>query len=213
MDDSYPFHSMSIGCPIPDIRLFKTLTLKLQGQGLGYGQRARSYSQLSICFLFTSHQSDQQFLRYSYFKILPWNIQGQGHKWGQRSMSHIIPSIQPTHFLFISHQLDQPFLRYGQNSFWPWKNKSKITTYLREQWVNSLRLKQHGHHFPDIFKCIFLNENEWISIKISLKSVSKGPINNIPALVQIMAWHWPGDKPLSEPMMVSLPMHHSASLS
>ena len=37
------------------------------------------------------------------------------------------------------------------------------------------------------FKCIFLNENIWISIKISLKFVPKGPINNIPALVQIMA--------------------------
>ena len=37
--------------------------------------------------------------------------------------------------------------------------------------------------------------------------VPKGPINNIPALVQIMAWHLPGNKPLSEPMMVSLLMH------
>ena len=33
------------------------------------------------------------------------------------------------------------------------------------------------------------------------------PINNIPALVQIMAWRRPGDKPLSEPMMVSLLTH------
>ena len=32
-------------------------------------------------------------------------------------------------------------------------------------------------------------------------------IYNIPALVQIMAWRRPGDKPLSEPMMVSLLMH------
>ena len=37
--------------------------------------------------------------------------------------------------------------------------------------------------------------------------VPKGPINNIPALVQIMAWHRPGDKPLSEPMMVSVLTH------
>ena len=59
----------------------------------------------------------------------------------------------------------------------------------------------------DTFKHIFLNENARISIKISLKFVSKGPINNIPALVQIMAWHRPGDKPLSEPMLVSLPTH------
>ena len=34
-----------------------------------------------------------------------------------------------------------------------------------------------------IFKCIFLNENMWISIKISLKFGPKGSINNIPALV------------------------------
>ena len=42
---------------------------------------------------------------------------------------------------------------------------------------------------------------------ISLKFVPKGPINNIPALVQIMAWRRPGDKPISEPMMVSLLTH------
>ena len=41
----------------------------------------------------------------------------------------------------------------------------------------------------------------------SLKFLSKGPINNIPSLVQIMAWRRPGDKPLSEPMMVSLLAH------
>ena len=37
--------------------------------------------------------------------------------------------------------------------------------------------------------------------------VPKVPINNIPALVQIMAWRLPGDKPLSEPIMVVLPTH------
>ena len=40
----------------------------------------------------------------------------------------------------------------------------------------------------------------------SLKFVPISPIN-IPALVQIIAWRQPGDKPLSEPMMVSLLMH------
>ena len=75
-------------------------------------------------------------------------------------------------------------------------------------WVNTLRLRQNGCHFPDdIFKCIFLNENVWIPIKISLKFVPKGTINNIPAMVQIMAWRRPGNKPLSEPMVVSLPTH------
>ena len=37
--------------------------------------------------------------------------------------------------------------------------------------------------------------------------IHKGPINNIPALVQIMAWRRPGDKPLSEPMVGSLLTH------
>ena len=46
-----------------------------------------------------------------------------------------------------------------------------------------------------------------VSINISLTFVPKGQINNIPALVQIMAWRRPGDKPLSEPMMYSLLTH------
>ena len=68
--------------------------------------------------------------------------------------------------------------------------------------LNTLRPRQNGRHFPeDIFKCIFLNEYVWISIKISLKFVPWGPINNIQALAQIMAWHRPCNKPLSEPMI------------
>ena len=35
MDDSHPFCTMSISHPIPEIRLFETLTLKLQGGGAG----------------------------------------------------------------------------------------------------------------------------------------------------------------------------------
>ena len=50
----------------------------------------------------------------------------------------------------------------------------------------------------DIFKCIFLNENDSIPIQISLKFVTDGPINSNPALVYIMAWCRIGDKPLSE---------------
>ena len=74
--------------------------------------------------------------------------------------------------------------------------------------INTLRPRQNGRHLADdTFKRIFLNENVRISIKISLKFVPKGQINNIPALVQIMAWRRPGDKPLSEPMMVRLLTH------
>ena len=74
--------------------------------------------------------------------------------------------------------------------------------------VNTLRTRQNGRHLAnDIFKCIFFNEYVWILIKISLKFVPKGQIDNIPALVQIMVWRRPGDKPLSGPIMVSLLTH------
>ena len=74
--------------------------------------------------------------------------------------------------------------------------------------VNTLRPRQNGRHFPDnIFNCICLNENVRISLEISPKFVPRHLINNTPALVQIMAWRRPGDKPLSEPMVVSLLTH------
>ena len=37
-------------------------------------------------------------------------------------------------------------------------------------------------------------------MKLSLKFIPNGPIDNIPELVQIMAWRRTGDKPLSEPL-------------
>ena len=74
--------------------------------------------------------------------------------------------------------------------------------------VNTLRPRENGRHFADdIFKRFFLNENVSISIKISLKFIPKGPTDNIPALVQIMAWRRLGDKPLYEPMLVSFLTH------
>ena len=54
----------------------------------------------------------------------------------------------------------------------------------------------------DVFNCIFLNENDRIQIKISLKYVPRSPIDNKQALVQLMAWRRIGDKPLSEPMLI-----------
>ena len=68
----------------------------------------------------------------------------------------------------------------------------------------------------NICKRIFLNENFYISIKISQKFLPKDPVENIPALVQIMAWHWAGDKALFEPIMAYVAnsfMRHSTSMS
>ena len=53
----------------------------------------------------------------------------------------------------------------------------------------------------NIFKCTFSNENI-ILIQTSLKLVPRSPIDNKPALVQVMAWRQTGAKPLPEPMMI-----------
>ena len=54
--------------------------------------------------------------------------------------------------------------------------RGKCFHVMTSSWDNSLHYNtwrpwQDGRHFPDIFKCIFLNESAWISIKISLKFV------------------------------------------
>ena len=68
--------------------------------------------------------------------------------------------------------------------------------------LNSPHTGQNGRNFADdIFKCIFLNENFCILIRISLKFISKGPIENKWALVKTMSWCRTGDKPLSGPIL------------
>ena len=68
-----------------------------------------------------------------------------------------------------------------------------------------------GRDYPlfadDIFRYIFVNEKFRILVKISLNFVPEGPIDNEPALVQILAWRRIGDKPLSEPALTHSQMH------
>ena len=118
-------------------------------------------------------------------KSLPWHASLLKAKPVGRLLSWYV-------FWYVSvHSAQNPFLLSNSRSL-----------------INSMRPRQNDRHFPDdTFKRIFVNENVRISIKISLKFVSKGPINNNPALVQIMAWRRSGDKPLSEPIMVSLLTH------
>ena len=68
----------------------------------------------------------------------------------------------------------------------------------------------------DIFKCIFVNGKFDILINFSLKFVPKGPIDIKAAMVQIMAWHRTGDKPLPEPMLTQFTdaiMQHYGEMS
>ena len=67
------------------------------------------------------------------------------------------------------------------------------------------RPRHHCCFFANyFFKCIFSNENAWITPKISLMYVSNVPINSVSALVQIIAWRRPGNRPSSEEIIVSL---------
>ena len=111
----------------------------------------------------------------------------------------MLPSISST----ILH------VRYSEHANWKSVQSSPIWRYQCQHFEAETKWPPFSRQH---FKCIFLNENVWISIKISLRFLPKGPINNIPALVQIMAWRRPGDKPLSEPMLVILLTHIYASL-
>ena len=79
---------------------------------------------------------------------------------------------------------------YNQTTSQPWG----LLTYL--PWDKMAAILA-----DDIFKCIFMNEKFCISIKISLKFVPNGQIDNKSALVEVMAWGQTGDKPLREPML------------
>ena len=67
----------------------------------------------------------------------------------------------------------------------------------------------------DIFTCILLNENDRIPNYISLRYVPKSPIDNKPALVQVMAWRRTGDKPFPGPVttqFIDAYMRHSGEM-
>ena len=81
-------------------------------------------------------------------------------------------------------------------------NNTETVTY------HTLRPSQNGRHFADaIFECIFMNENVWISLKISLKFVLKVELT----IFQHWFRWWLGDKPLSAHVMVNILTHISVT--
>ena len=110
------------------------------------------------------------------------------------ALADIVPSI----CLFPNAELSSAIFRsVGEGQKFP-------GTYVPVS-LRLLRIEQNGRHFTDdMFKRIFLNENVLIWNKISLKYVPWDLIDNMPALVAIMAWRRSGDKPLSKPMLTQL---------
>ena len=94
-----------------------------------------------------------------------------------------------------------PWCYRRTNWSYPTRNKMCIWTHWSRDQIDAISQTTY------LAKCIFLNEYVWILLKISLKFVPKVRINNIPAVVHILAWRLPGDKPLSEPMMDNLLTH------
>ena len=152
-----------------------------------------------------------------------WNVSPDCiHKWTWVHFDGLVKTaVTPVHWSYCSLALSRRYEGFVPNRWqaliWTDDDRSLIwTDDDRFQWcqfpspdfsvlnpmANTLRPKQNGRHFAvDIFKFIFVNEICDILIQISLKYVPRGPVDNMPALVQMMAWHRTGDKSLSETMM------------
>ena len=124
--------------------------------------------------------------------------------WGRQYICSLDLTCNTQANLFVQKQTNCGLRRSITTTAIPALHPSRISVYTGN--INTLRPKQNGRHFADnIFKGIFMNENIYIWINISLKFILRDPLNNIPSLIQIMAWPRPGEKTLSEPMMIKLP--------
>ena len=137
--------------------------------------------------------------------VMVWCRQATSHFLGQccpRSISpHGVTVLQWVNFKIL---FQQDMYSSLPKKIRPLPHLGRGTPYCLMDLVNPLRPRRNRRYFADdIFKCIFSIKNVLISIKVSLKFIPNGPINNIPALVQIMAWC----PPLSESMMIILLPH------
>ena len=167
---------MSIGHPIPEIRLFQNLTLKIQGQGHRWGESWKSQhgsNILSTHIPFIPCQSAIPFLIWL-FRKLTLKIQGQGNGLGQSWKSQSVFIILSTHIPFVPCQSALPFLRYSIFKDWPWKSKVKVigegkveshnmdpTFYRLTSLFNSMSI---GHPIPEI----------WLFQNLTLKIQGQG---------------------------------------
>ena len=127
--DSHPFRSMSIGHPIPELRPFQNLTLKIKGQGHASGHTSKSQCGskiLSTPHPFRSTSIGHPIPELRLFQNLTLKIKGQGHGWGHSSKSRSGSNILSTHIPFFPCQSGIPFLSYDFFKIWPWKSRVKV---------------------------------------------------------------------------------------
>ena len=113
----------------------------------------------------------------------------------------LVDNIRIKQLMVLCRQESNPFLKQYQS-----KSIMPLGVTSHNVLINTFRQRQTYPNYGNVIYKFIFNENAWISIKISLKFVPKGPIKIFLHLVQI-AWCQPGDKPLSEPMVFSLLTH------
>ena len=146
------------------------------------------------------------FVKWTPWNKFGWNLNLNSIIFIKENSYENVVCLNGGHFVQTKLYLQQDSTKYGHLKSikssdvfawkcpWYWHRLGSSDEYLH-QWtgssslINTLWPRQNGRHFPDdIFKWNFLNEHAWILIKITLKFVPGGPINNIPVLFQVMAW-------------------------
>ena len=127
--DSHPFRSMSIGHPVPELRLFQNLTLKIKGQGHGWGHSSKSQGRsniLSTHIPFVPCQSALPFLRYSILKIWPWKSRVK--VMGEVTIQSYNVGLTSYRLTSLWFHVNRPSHSWVMNFFkiWPWNSKVKV---------------------------------------------------------------------------------------
>ena len=139
-----------------------------------------------LCFATLKHMWQQFPLQRYHLPTLMTNV-----NWKWCYLSIIISRI----VLLFRHP-ERPPMSFTKANF------TMQLTFCRPCSVDSSSRGQNGPSLADvIFKCIFLNEKFCSLICILLQFVSNGPMDNKPALVQVMVWRRTGERLLPEPLL------------
>ena len=143
MDDSHPLYPVEIGPPIPEIRQFQTLALKLKDKGHEWprGDVIHPAQYLINSLPFVSHQSDKNHwvLLYGEFDLEKSKVQVNGEGKGQGHIVHPIWN-RFTSFRFTSIVPTIP-------EIWPIECLI-LKKHIRN--FNTISLKNYDQNFPKI---------------------------------------------------------------
>ena len=148
------------GPPIPEIQLFKKLTLKIQGQGHGWCGSSKLQCESNIMNILSTHiplvpcqltmSIRHPLSELGLFQYLTLKIKGQGHASGHTSKSQCEFKILSTHIPFFPCQSGISFLSYDFLKIWHWKSGMKVMGEVTRQSHNvgltSYRLTSLSFH-------------------------------------------------------------------